>query len=99
MRTIFLNVTLGLLASCLTAAEPQIFNVWPQKPPGETKELPPEADLWKDTDTLVGGRKIIKLTNVSIPTITLYRPERGHRQRHVAHHLPGRRTPRPRLRS
>jgi acetyl esterase/lipase len=56
------------------AAEPTILDLWPGKPPGETKELPPETDLWKDTDTLVGGKKIQKITNVSKPTLAVYRP-------------------------
>lgn len=63
-----------LLLSSAVAAEPEIVNVWPAKPPGETKELPPGKDLWKDTDNLVGGRKIIKLTNVSVPQLAIYRP-------------------------
>jgi acetyl esterase/lipase len=54
------------------AKEPQIVNVWPGKPPGETKELPPEVDVNKPTDKPVGDRKIIKLTNVSIPTLSIY---------------------------
>jgi acetyl esterase/lipase len=56
------------------AADPMVLELWPGKPPGETKELPPEKDLWKDTDQLVGGRKIQKITNVSTPTLAIYRP-------------------------
>jgi acetyl esterase/lipase len=49
--------------------------LWPGRAPGETKELPPEADLTKPTDDLIAGRRIIKLGNVSDPTITIYRPD------------------------
>jgi acetyl esterase/lipase len=56
------------------AAEPTVLDLWPGKPPGETKDLPPEKDLWNDKDQLVGGRKIQKITNVSTPTLALYRP-------------------------
>jgi acetyl esterase/lipase len=70
-----LVVLLGLTAF-VPAAEPTAIDLWPGKPPGETKELPPEADVNKPTDPPVGGRKIIKLTNVSKPTLAIYRPER-----------------------
>src|SRR4051794_7921895 len=57
------------------AAEPATMNLWPDKPPGETKELPREADQTKPEDKLIAGRRIIKLGNVSVPQITIYRPE------------------------
>jgi acetyl esterase/lipase len=56
------------------AGEPEVVNIWPDKAPGETKELPPEENVTKPEDKLVGGRPIIKLTNVSTPTLTIYRP-------------------------
>jgi acetyl esterase/lipase len=66
---------MGWLEATSFAAEPQVVNLWPAKPPGEMKELPPEQDLWNDAkDKPVGDRKIIKLTNVSIPTLTIYQP-------------------------
>ena len=58
----------------LFAAEPEIVNVWPGKPPGETKELPPETNTTKPEDKPVGERPIIKLANVSTPTLAIYRP-------------------------
>jgi acetyl esterase/lipase len=48
--------------------------IWPGKPPGETKELPPEQDITKPDEKDPGGKPIIRLTNVSIPTVSLYRP-------------------------
>lgn len=58
------------------AAEPAFIEpVWPGKAPGETKELPPEEDINKPTDRPVGDRPIIKLTNVSTPTLSVYRPD------------------------
>ena len=69
-------LSLLLLASPVCAAEALVIDLWTGKPPGETKELPPEQDLWKDTDTLVGGRKIMKITNVSKPTLAIYRPSK-----------------------
>src|SRR5262245_36902541 len=69
---------LALLAPCdASAADPTVLDLWPGKPPGETKDLPPETDLWKDTDKPVGDRRIQKITNVSKPTLAIYRPEKG----------------------
>jgi len=68
---------LGIMASASLAATPTILNIWPGKPPGETKELPPEIDLTKDTDKLIAGKRIIKLGNVSTPQIAVYKPEKS----------------------
>jgi acetyl esterase/lipase len=73
MKTHTLALALAL-ASQAIAAEPSTLNLWPGKAPGETKELPPEADQTKDTDKLIAGRRIIKLGNVATPQITVYRP-------------------------
>jgi acetyl esterase/lipase len=69
--------TLILLACPLAhAAEPTTtLKLWPGKPPGdENLKLAPEADLTKPDDKLIAGRRIIKLGNVSEPTIAVYRP-------------------------
>ena len=71
-----LAIAFLILPLAATAAEPTIIDLWPGKPPGETKELPPEADINKPTDGLVGGRKIMRITNVSKPTLAVYRPEK-----------------------
>ncbi|TXT33722.1 MAG: xylanase [Planctomycetota bacterium] len=67
-------VLAALGASVAFGAEPLTLNVWPGKPPGETKELPPEADQTKPQDRLIAGRRIIKLGNVSMPQMAVYRP-------------------------
>lgn len=61
-----------LITAPLSAAEPVTINLWPGKPPGETKELPPEGDQTKAEDNLIAGRRIIKLGNVSTPQLTIY---------------------------
>lgn len=71
---VFASVVLLCLGAAASAAEPTILDLWPGKPPGETKELPPEADVNKATDPPVGDRKIQKITNVSKPTLAVYRP-------------------------
>jgi acetyl esterase/lipase len=59
------------------AADPMVVDLWPAKPPGDTKELPPEADQTKPEDRLIAGRRIIKLGNVSKPQLAVYRPEKN----------------------
>ena len=66
-----------LSGSIALSAEPLTINLWPGKPPGDTKELPPEADLTKPEDRLIAGRRIIKLGNVSTPQLTVYRPAKN----------------------
>lgn len=71
-------VSVALLISGLSAvraAEPAPIPLWPGVAPDEPKALPPEADQTKPTDALIAGRRIIKLGNVSTPTITIYRPD------------------------
>lgn len=67
----------GMFAICLSGAEPPAIPLWPGEPPGETKKLPPEADTTTETDNLIAGRRLIRLGNVSTPTITIYSPEAG----------------------
>ena len=57
------------------AGEPEVLNLWPEKPPGETQELPPEADQSGDTGREVAGKRVIRLGNVSTPQIAIYRPK------------------------
>jgi acetyl esterase/lipase len=72
-RTVVAAITL-LIATHVPAAEPVVLNLWPAQPPGELRELPPEADQTKPEDRLIAGRRIIKLGNVSTPQIAMYRP-------------------------
>jgi acetyl esterase/lipase len=65
---------LGVACGESPAAEPEIVQLWSGRPPGDTKELPAESDITKPEDNLVGGRPIIKLTNVSTPTLSIFRP-------------------------
>jgi len=65
-----------LISSVLgLAAEPRTIPLWPGKVPGDTVVLPAEADLSKPSDELIAGRPVIRLGNISNPTITIYRPD------------------------
>ncbi len=73
-RSVARLLALLLCVAPAFADEPITLNVWPGKPPGQTKELPAEADQTKDTDKLIAGRRIIKLGNVSTPQLAVYLP-------------------------
>lgn len=51
------------------------INVWPHGAPGAAANLPPEGDTTTTKDNLIAGRPVIRLGNVSTPTLTLYTPK------------------------
>lgn len=55
-------------------AQVTVMELWPQGAPGDTGGLPAEQDTTKPTDSLVAGKPVIRLGNVSQPTISVYRP-------------------------
>lgn len=64
-------LTLGVLQA--SAQSPlETFPVWPGQPPGETATLPPEADTSTADSDKVAGRTVIRLGNVSTPTLTVH---------------------------
>ncbi len=75
LRT-FLHVCLTLPFAAAVAGPPaETLRLWPGTPPGdEGVVLPPEADLTKPEDPLIAGQRIVKLGNVSTPTIEIHRP-------------------------
>jgi len=56
------------------AQKPEPVPLWPAEAPGEKGDIGEEKDMTKPKDGLVAGRPVIRLGNVSKPTITLYRP-------------------------
>ncbi|HXM16245.1 MAG TPA: alpha/beta hydrolase [Candidatus Eremiobacteraceae bacterium] len=48
--------------------------IWPKGAPGATQNPPAEADTTTSKDNLIAGKPLIRLGNVSNPTITLYKP-------------------------
>jgi acetyl esterase/lipase len=79
MRSI--PASLPVLASvtllCVRAAagEPdKTIELWPGVAPGEEGVVGEERDLTKASDGLVAGKYVIRLGNVSKPTISIYRP-------------------------
>lgn len=77
MKTVRTLLALLSLASAVRgqAAAPAPIALWPGRAPGDTVELPPEGDTTKPTDRLVNGVPIVRLGNVSVPTIEIRRPD------------------------
>ncbi|MDG2169155.1 MAG: alpha/beta hydrolase [Opitutales bacterium] len=70
-----LLLILAFSFSSLSAAKPIVWNLWPGEAPGEKEVLPPESDRTKEGDKLVAGKRLIRLQNVSVPTLTIYKPD------------------------
>ena len=57
------------------AVEPSVvLPLWPGTAPGEKDSVGEEQDQTKPADNLIAGKKLIRLGNVSKPTIALYQP-------------------------
>src|SRR5260221_1853027 len=48
--------------------------IWPGTAPGEKGDIGEEHDITKPTDELIAGKRVIRLGNVSSPTMAVYRP-------------------------
>jgi acetyl esterase/lipase len=85
MRSSVLLSFVAIAGSSLTlAAQPSgwppapghlTLNVWPGAAPGPAVNLPPEADTNTPQDRLIAGRPVVRLGNVSTPTLTLFTPK------------------------
>jgi acetyl esterase/lipase len=61
--------------ACLASEPPapgSVIKLWPADAPGEKGGLPEEADTTKPTDNKVAGKPVMRIGNVSQPTITMY---------------------------
>ena len=74
LRTSLLGVlVLFSLATMATASEPsKVFELWPGQPPGDKGGLPEEMDTSKPNDQKIVGKPVIRLGNVSKPTLSFY---------------------------
>ncbi|MGB6193599.1 MAG: alpha/beta hydrolase [Terracidiphilus sp.] len=74
---------LGAFSLNMTAQQPSwepapghlTMPLWPGVAPGAPANLPPEVDTTKPDQPLIAGRRIIRLGNVSQPTLTVYSPK------------------------
>jgi acetyl esterase/lipase len=63
----------GLHAQSASVTPPAI-SLWPKSAPGEKGDIGEEHDTTKPNEGLVAGKRVVRLGNVSNPTITVYRP-------------------------
>jgi acetyl esterase/lipase len=49
--------------------------IWPGEPPGAKTDLPPEINMNANGSKTMAGRPYIRLSNVSTPTITVFKPK------------------------
>jgi len=70
-KLFFLALSVGLAASNLPAA-PESILLWPNGAPKEKGDLGEEKDTTTDKGGLVAGQRVIRLGNVSRPTLTFY---------------------------
>ncbi|HTA31200.1 MAG TPA: alpha/beta hydrolase, partial [Candidatus Cybelea sp.] len=70
MRKSLVLLVSSLVVLTANAMEP--LKLWPQGAPGEKGDIGEERDMTKPSDGLLGGKTVIRLGNVSTPTITLY---------------------------
>lgn len=53
----------------------QTLQLWPGAAPGAAANLSAEKDTTTAKDNLIAGRPVVRLGNVSVPTLTLYQPK------------------------
>ncbi len=68
---------LFVFLAILTAKASEPIALWPNGAPGEKGDIGAEGDMTKPGEGLVAGKPVVRLGNVSNPTITLYRPAEG----------------------
>lgn len=72
MKLLLLLAAAGL---ALAAGDREPVPLWPGTPPGDKPGgVGEEQDATKPSDGLVGGRRLIRLGNVSTPALTVYKP-------------------------
>lgn len=64
----------GITPSCL-GGDPEVIALWPEKAPGETKEIPAEGEFTEGGTRFIAGKPIYLVTNVSKPELAVYRPD------------------------
>jgi acetyl esterase/lipase len=68
------GISTNLLAQWPPAPGQTTLNVWPHAAPGAPANLVPEADTTTAKENLIAGKPLVRLGNVSTPTLTLYTP-------------------------
>ena len=66
-------LTLALTLPAAAAEKPAVLDLWPGPVPGEKADLGPE----KEVEAKPGQRQVKRITNVSKPTLTVFKPAKG----------------------
>ena len=75
MKSAFASALVLIAATTGLAAAPAApIPLWPKEAPGEKGGLGEEKDTTGAKGGLVAGKSVIRLGNVSQPTLTIYRP-------------------------
>lgn len=74
LATIFTAAALMSPSDSRGSARHTVIRLWPHGAPGEKSNAVKERDTTTAKDPLVAGRRVIRLTGVTDPTITIYRP-------------------------
>jgi acetyl esterase/lipase len=72
MRNSFTILFVFLAALAARASEP--MPLWPNGAPGEKGDIGQERDMTKPSDGFTGGKTVVRIGNVSVPTITVFAP-------------------------
>jgi acetyl esterase/lipase len=77
--TVLVLASLALFFPALASpAQQTTLPLWPHATPEPPQTTNPESDATKPTDGLISGRKTRRLTDVTIPTLSVYPPPAGH---------------------
>ena len=82
-RSLSLALALSLIGSAAFAQKPAwqpapghiTLKLWPHGAPGSSANAGPEVDTTTAKDNLIAGKPLIRLGNVSDPTLTVYAPK------------------------
>jgi acetyl esterase/lipase len=86
-RRDILPLAFGLLfppVPFFTSSAQQIIPLWPHGTPEPAQTTAPEQDVTKPTDGLISGHRTARITNVTIPTMTVYAPAGKATEPHAA---------------
>ena len=72
MKSIVSFLAAAALFSAVAAEQRIEVPLWPGDAPGNELSLEAERDTTKESDNLIAGRRLIRLGNVSKPTLTVY---------------------------
>lgn len=74
MLTRIIALGLVVVSTSFAAPAPKVIDLWPTAAPGEKGDIGPEKDTSEPGKGLVAGKPLIRLGNVSKPSITIMKP-------------------------